>query len=243
MLIFLKRLFDARRSATTPASIWFPVLYSWPSHGKALAYRSDQETVLWTSSHLSDFMRRLRTRFPSLRLNVLADGLGCRALLSALAAFGSENQKLLRVIFARPDVDLYAFTELAQKLPAIASSVTLYVSDRDRSLLASSQLHASPRAGSTVQVIPGVDTVDVSAADTALVNAGFTEGLLGDLRGVLLGISPEKRLGLHKAETVDGTYWILENADINTRGKRADRLAREVRQQSCSGRASFNCDC
>src|SRR5260370_16136151 len=169
------------------------MLYTWPSQGAATGYLRDDEMAVWTGSHLRSLIVRLRNRFPSVQFHVLADGLGCRAVLSAFLTLTPEKQNLLQLILARPDVEVAEFIEKASHLSMIAGRVTLYVSNRDKSLDLSTRLHGSPRAGSSVHIIPGVDTIDVSGEDTGLINAGVTWEMLSDIHYVLRGIPPEQR--------------------------------------------------
>ncbi len=86
--------------------------------------------------------------------------------------------------------------------------ITLYVSNRDVALRASAALHGSPRAGSVVQIIPNVDTIDVSAQDGGLAPEWPNIAILADVRDVLRNIPPASRMGLRAAQTKDGAYWV-----------------------------------
>jgi len=73
------------------------------------------------------------------------------------------------------------------------------------------------RAGYTppVTIVPGIDTVEVTAIDLTFLGHGcFAEArdLLHDMHRLLIhNDPPEMRLGLQKAATADGqTYWIIK---------------------------------
>jgi esterase/lipase superfamily enzyme len=170
----------------------------------------DAETAVWTAPHLRDLIVRLWNRFPSEPLHLLAVGLGCSSVLSALLTISSQKQtsSMRQVIFVRPDIDLALFRESAQQISRIVDRVTLYVSERDKSLDLSRRRHGSPRAGSVVQIIPGVDTIDVSPSDTDLINAGITREILSDIHSVLRAIPPGQRFGLRMISTSEGSYWV-----------------------------------
>jgi hypothetical protein len=189
-----------------------PLVYSWPSQGTTAGYLRDEVTAEWTAPHLSELIVGLRSGFPSEYCYLLAEGLGCRALLSALqrsqSARPSQDPNLLQVIFVRPDVDAEVFGGSVRELSRIAGRITVYVSSRDRSLEIASRLRSGPRAGSSVQIIPQVDTIDVYGGDTALMNAGFTREMLADIHYVLQAIPPEKR-PLRRVTTSEGFYWVL----------------------------------
>ena len=189
-----------------------PVLYSWPSQGEVTGYLQDQATAEWTASHLRDAMAQLLKANPSRQFHLLAEGLGCRIVSSALLMLRSEMPNLtqLQVIFVRADLDAAVFRRDAAILSPLVRRFTLYTSTRDKSLDAAKIVARSSRAGSSVQVITGVDTIDVSSQDKGLVNAGFSEAMLMDIKSVIGDIPPQQRLRLRRATTVDGGYWVLD---------------------------------
>jgi hypothetical protein len=64
----------------------------------------------------------------------------------------------------------------------------VYVSTEDKAPDLSTQLSGSPRAGASIQVIPGVDTIDVSADAKGLFDTRLTSAMLDDIYSVIRGI-------------------------------------------------------
>jgi len=200
-----------------------PLLCSWPSQGETTGYMRDEAEAEYAALHLGDFIGRMSNQVRPNDFHFLADGLGCRVLLTALVTLSLQKTlNLGQIIFVRPDVDAAVFREQAPQLSRIGRRVTLYVSNRDKALEVASTFHGSPRAGSSPQIIPGIDTIDVSTEDTGFINSGYVQPLLTDIHSVLQGMPPDRRMGLRRTATSDGAYW--------TSGGVADRPSPEPLQ-------------
>jgi esterase/lipase superfamily enzyme len=88
-------------------------------------------------------------------------------------------------------MDAAVFRQLAADVARAGNRVTLYASSNDEVLKASMRLHAFPRAGLSgdgLVVVPGVETVDVSAVDSSLLGHRYyrdSGSIVGDLYTVL----------------------------------------------------------
>jgi hypothetical protein len=98
-----------------------------------------------------------------------------------------------------------------------ARQFTLYASARDDALLASQLVHRGPRAGdagSGLVVVPGIDTIDVTAIDSSPWGHsyyGSSDPVLNDLRALFTrAIPPRERTWLTPAQRGDLTYWIFQ---------------------------------
>jgi esterase/lipase superfamily enzyme len=160
-----------------------PILYSWPSQGRILAYDGDLETADWSSPHLQAFLERVARESGAVRIHLVAHSMGNRLLANALVGLGRQPdiQPLFdNVIMAAPDVNAYTFTD--QLWPAIkqaAKRFTLYASSDDRALITSKKAKGANdfnrlgEAGAKLVVIPGLDTVDASGIDTSLLGHSY----------------------------------------------------------------------
>jgi esterase/lipase superfamily enzyme/putative methionine-R-sulfoxide reductase with GAF domain/CheY-like chemotaxis protein len=193
------------------------LIYSWPSQGTVAGYNQDQVAATSSAVHLRSLIQTLYSAYPSNNLYFLAVGLGCQALSNALVSLSSESStsnsasNLKQIIFMRPDMDVEVFRQQVSSMSPTLGRITLYVSNRDIALRASAALHGSPRAGSVVQIIPNVDTIDVSAQDGGLAPEWTNIALLADVRDVLRNIPPASRMGLRAAQTKDGAYWVTSH--------------------------------
>jgi esterase/lipase superfamily enzyme len=161
-----------------------PLMYSWPSQGKLLAYEGDQEAAEWSSPHLQTFLERVARESGALRIHVIAHSMGNRPLAHALAALGHQPdiQPLFdNVIMAAPDVNTSTFTQLWPDIKKAAKRFTLYASSDDRALLASrkskggTNFNRLGEGGPNIVVISGLDTVDASGIDTSLLGHSYLD--------------------------------------------------------------------
>jgi esterase/lipase superfamily enzyme len=102
-------------------------------------------------------------------------------------------------------------------LTGLAARTTLYAGYNDRALEFSERIHGrtyprAGRAGKSIVVAPGIDTIDVSLNDASLTGHSY----YGDNRAVIqdlfmlliLGAAPEQRNLFHA--TKDGLrYWLI----------------------------------
>jgi esterase/lipase superfamily enzyme len=190
-----------------------PVLYSWPSEGRAHRYTADELNVEWTVPHFQELLRLVAAEGGVGTVHVVAHGMGSRALVRALVAPEARLAPLGQVVLAVPDMDRETFRGLVPRLQGRAARFTLYGSAADRSLYAARLVHSQPRAGEpegSAALGAGLDVVDASAADTALASPAETGGrpsILDDLAALLRHGLPPGRRGL--APRADGRSWVL----------------------------------
>jgi esterase/lipase superfamily enzyme len=198
-----------------------PVLYSWPSQAVHSKYLVDETNVEWTAPHLEKFLRELAARSSARSIHLIAHSMGNRALTRALqqiAARTDRNAKPLfsEILLTAPDIDSGVFADLAKVFRRAGERVTLYASSNDEALKASKKVHGYPRAGESglnLVVLPGVDTIDVSAVDTSLLGHSY----YGDNRSVLSDVfnllrkrePPDRRFGLRKRKKAGLPYWVF----------------------------------
>ena len=197
-----------------------PMMYSWPSQGRLLAYNGDSETVDWSSPHLQSFLERVARESGALRIHLVAHSMGNQLLANALMALGrqADIQPLFdNVIMAAPDVNAYTFTD--QIWPGIkkaAKRFTVYASSDDEALKASksskgpNDFDRLGEAGPKIVVISGLDTVDASGIDTSLLGHSYVDSckpVMDDVQMILQkGLAPLQRK-LHDRYKEGLAYW------------------------------------
>lgn len=187
--------------------LWF----SWPSDGAILNYTFDESDLYWSVPAMASAIIDFAARFGPGRLNVAGHSLGARGLALALAevATRAPDLKLGEVVLLAPDMDVAIFADLLDRLRPLASGITIYVSDNDRPLKLSEQVHGYPRlgqAGNDTARLTGVDVIDLSAlplrsptghlyhvyspAVGADLDQLFSQGIRADARSNMTRIGP-----------------------------------------------------
>lgn len=212
----------ARRTAQIAFDLHFegaPIFYSWPSQGKLLPYPADETNAERTQMHLQQFLLDIADKTGAENIYLIGHSMGSRPLTRALAEIAKSGKRIdgqvKELILAAPDIDAVVFKQqIAPFLTQAAQGITLYVSDRDRALIASERLHRYPRAGQTrdLVVLAGIDTVDASLVDTDFLgHAYFVQNrtLLTDIAYIFKDhFRAGQRAGLHRVRRTDAlVYW------------------------------------
>ena len=216
----------ARRTAQIHYDLKFdgaPIFFSWPANDKFIfTYPADETNVAWSAPHLKHFLLEIVKESRAASINLIAHSMGNRALAAALREIELEMRDKARlfnqVILAAPDIDADDFrNNIAPAMQRTARGLTLYASSHDEALLASQFIHRRPRAGDAgdgLTVIPGIDTIDVTAIDDSLWGHsyyGSSHPVLQDLRALLSrAVPPRDRIWLSPAERDGQTYWIFQ---------------------------------
>jgi esterase/lipase superfamily enzyme len=198
------------------------ICFSWPSQGRVWDYVIDETNVEWSVPHLRQFLQDIARQSGARRIHLIAHSMGNRALTAALQdlSFLPEVSRPIfhEVVLTAPDIDADTFkNELAPAVLKTARHVTLYASSNDEALALSKKVHGYPRAGdsgSDLVVVPGMDTVDVSAVDTSLLGHSYycdSNSVLADFYELLHDSKPAdqrqwlqvQRLGMLK-------YWVFQ---------------------------------
>ena len=126
------------------------------------------------------------------------------------------------VILTAPDIDADIFKrDIAPAIARTARRVTLYASSNDEALILSKKLHGYPRAGdsgSSLVVVPGIETIDVSDVDTSLLGHSYygnNDTVLADMFYLLHESRPaSQREWLQPRPWGGSQYWVfLPGAD------------------------------
>jgi esterase/lipase superfamily enzyme len=207
----------ARRTGQIAFDLHFigaPIFYSWPSNGKVADYLKDETNVRWSTPHFQRFLGLLSERSGAERIHIIAHSLGNRLVCDALEKLSYDPESRLRLnhlVLAAPDIDADTFRELAAALQKCSGRVTVYESSDDIALKVSKRIHGNPRAGEPLLIVPGLDTIDVSAIDTNFLGHSYFSDswpLLSDIHSILLKDDPPAaRFGLDELVHSDGNYY------------------------------------
>lgn len=200
-----------------------PILYSWPSRNRLLAYTQDEDTVQWTAFHLRAFLEELAARTDAKKIHLIAHSMGNRALTSALQVMAAKRQDAPKpmfdqVVLAAPDIGAQTMELLAHEVRPIASRMTLYASESDDALLLSKYVHGGTRAGGKdtfLLVAPGIDTVDASAVRTDFLGHAYFDNsvhIISDIRKMISTAAAPEARSLIPGFIRDLRYWIMPAA-------------------------------
>jgi esterase/lipase superfamily enzyme len=184
-------------------------LYSWPSSGTTSGYLSDYDASLDATEAFNQFLSLLKNEAGVSRVHVIAHSIGnwlvANALRErALASKGSPTQLIDQLVLAAPDIWADRFRDrFLATLPKFARRVTLYVSDNDRALKASTSVRGGiPRAGLRAggllsATADGFDVVDATDLPAEFLDHSYyanNESMLADMfclfHGSLAGQRP-----------------------------------------------------
>jgi esterase/lipase superfamily enzyme/Tfp pilus assembly protein PilF len=207
-----------------------PFLFSWPSRGSMWSYTSDRESAEIAVNHLKEFIEQIVAETQPTKVHLIAHSMGNVVLLNAL-----EKIKLSRgtqpsfpfseIILHSPDVDSDRFGQLMKAIDGLGANVTLYASKNDRALGLSGWIWGVVgRAGAVPSVVPGVETIDVTAAGSSLLGLNHdlyatNPAIFNDMRLVLqLGKHPPdaRSPSFEPTATDDGTYWLYRRLETSS---------------------------
>jgi esterase/lipase superfamily enzyme len=194
-----------------------PILYSWPSQESLtpVGYATDAETSEWTAPHLRWFLEDVSAKTGANRIHLIAHSMGNKVLLRALDRMSpASTRKFAQIFMTAPDINAASFLQLADAVRRNGEMATLYASANDAALVASKKLQTFRRVGDTSQgvvVVPGIDTVDVTAVDTDLVGHfyyGDNTSVISDMFLVMTqGLPPSQRPRLRPAGRAPQAFW------------------------------------
>ena len=201
-----------------------PFVYSWPSGGKVASYTYDRGSAEQSEPQLAEFLQLVVEQSGAKSISLIAHSMGNELLMRVLERMRPkvpEGVVISQVILAAPDVDRDKFDNIAREITSFAQGVTLYAASNDKALGYSARFWGGvPRAGDVPStgplIIPGVDTIDVTALSTdslALNHSGYAENttLLNDIKLLIQTGErpPDKRIPILQSVTTaaGGVYW------------------------------------
>jgi esterase/lipase superfamily enzyme len=117
-----------------------PVLFTWPSRGKLLAYGYDHESASYSRDALEAVLRALDRDKNVGEISILAHSMGNWVTLEALRQMAIRDKglapKIRNVMLAAPDVDFDVFQRQIHQIGARPSLFTVFISRDDEALAA-----------------------------------------------------------------------------------------------------------
>ena len=129
-----------------------PVLFTWPSRGKLLAYGYDHESASYSRDELEEVLQNLARDKSVGEISILAHSMGNWVTIEALRQMAIRNHglpaKITSVMLAAPDVDFDVFQRQIAQIGSASARFTIFVSRDDQALAASRRVWGDkPRLG------------------------------------------------------------------------------------------------
>jgi len=174
----------ARMGSRLAYGTGIPVLiFSWPTQHNFLVYTADECNAEWTYPRFEKFLRSIDANFPADNVSLISHSMGARIVSWALQSQGdrtadnSNRGRYQHVFFCCPDIDKDTFATYADRIRQASKDTVVFVSGNDIRLGFSELLHGHARLGEFnshqkgMVSIPGVETVDFTAIDSAIGHA------------------------------------------------------------------------
>ncbi len=118
-----------------------PVLFTWPSRGRLLAYPFDRESNAFSRDGLEKLLKDLVNNPSVTEITILAHSMGNMVALESLRQMAVRDRKLSKkirtVVLASPDVDVDVARVLIGGMGPNPPQFTLFISRDDRALMVS----------------------------------------------------------------------------------------------------------
>lgn len=200
----------ARRTAQLAFDLKFdgaPIFFSWPTevvgftNPDPTAYSEAENNARWATQHFRVFLQDVIRKTGAETVHLIAHSMGNRIVSDALMELfwsltDAEKNRIGEVILTAPDIDADVFVDqIAPRITAMNSRVTLYASDRDRALASSKTVHGYPRIGDfgaiqLMHALPArLEVVDASLVDTDSFGHSYygnSESVISDLCHLVL---------------------------------------------------------
>ena len=152
------------------------IVYSWPSQGTLSGYDYDYEVANRTIPRFQEFLESLRAIPGVKKVNVVAHSMGSRILFWALK--GRTSLRVNEVIMVAGDVAQEDFRQYFNDVRPEATRFTLYSTQTDFALYASSDVHKQARIGFSEGsgipfTLPGIDAIDATTVVQDLLSHGY----------------------------------------------------------------------
>lgn len=159
-----------------------PVLFSWPSQGSGLAYRTDEKMNQASVAPFEAFMRSFLQKSSATNIYLIAHSMGNRIMLAALQDLMVREPQLFRnrhvreIVLTAPDISVADFKTKIAPVINEKLNVTLYASANDRALELSQRLNHNMRAGQAgpgMLLMRGVETIDATGVSTDFLGHSY----------------------------------------------------------------------
>jgi esterase/lipase superfamily enzyme len=200
------------------------ILFSWPADGNFLKYTYDEADLVWSVPYLINIIDGIVKRVGNDKLDIVAHSLGARGVVQALvrmACVSPSTALLNELVLVAPDIDTEIFKNDLPVLLKSAKRITLYVSENDKALALSHDIHGYPRlgeAGENLTILEGIDTIDISASGKRRLSGHiyhiFNPAVIDDLTILLeTGKPVGARPGLQASSWNGIPFWRMRQRD------------------------------
>jgi esterase/lipase superfamily enzyme len=200
------------------------LLFSWPADGNMLKYTWDEADLDWSVPYMAEFLDLAVSTAGHGNIDVVAHSLGARGIVQALVRLSyraSEKLLLNELVLIAPDIDTDIFRQELPQLKKLVRRITIYLSENDKALKLSQEVHGYPRlgqAGEELTIFEEVESIDISAISLRRFSGHiyhlFNPEVIDDLTELLTtGKSAEHRSRLTATEKGGLRYWLLQPAD------------------------------
>jgi esterase/lipase superfamily enzyme len=202
-----------------------PVIFSWPSPGKAQRYLRDTSDAMRSETKYVDTLSLLSKALPAAPTHLVAHSHGNHLMVRGLGAHGDliptgKVAMLQNIILAAADLDtivlrdnLSAFKRRGKKFNG---RVTVYFSEYDLALSLSESLWGGQRSGVQPKALPmDIDVIDASECSSGIMGHAYhvdSWEVTADMGNVLAGHPPAKRLST--IEPADEHYWRIRRMTV-----------------------------
>jgi len=197
------------------------LLFSWPADGNMLKYTWDEADLVWSVPHIARFLDDIVSTIGNGKVDIVAHSLGARGVVQALVRLSYREQEepiLNELILIAPDIDTDVFHQELSQLRSTVGRITVYVSDNDKALKLSQEVHGHPRlgqAGEALTVLEGVEFIDISKIANTRISGHlyhlFNSEVITDLTELLhSGKSADQRPSLNALDQDGLPYWQMK---------------------------------
>ena len=200
------------------------LLFSWPADGNMLKYTWDEADLVWSVPHIATFLERIVSISGAGSVDVVAHSLGARGIVQALIRLSYRNSGrmiLNELVLIAPDIDTDMFRQELTQLKSVVRRVTVYVSENDKALKLSQEVHGYPRlgqGGEHLAIFTDVESIDISGIGLRRFSGHiyhlFNPEVINDLTELLKTGKPAAERSRLKAAQKEGLdYWLLQSEE------------------------------
>jgi esterase/lipase superfamily enzyme len=183
-----------------------PVLFTWPSRGKLVAYNYDRESANYSRDALERMLALMAADKSVSQISILAHSMGNWLTLESLRQMairnGRINAKIKDVMLAAPDVDVDVFRTQVATFGEPRPRFTLFVSRNDKALAVSRRIWGSTaRLGA---IDPKVEPYRDELSRDGITVVDLTDAKTGDRIGHSTFAESPEAVGLIGAQLAGG---------------------------------------
>jgi esterase/lipase superfamily enzyme len=203
------------------------LLFSWPADGNMLKYTWDEADLVWSVPHIAKFLEQVAATTGDENVDVVAHSLGARGIFQALVRLSYRDKSsfiLNELVLIAPDIDTDVFRQELDQLKSVVKRITVYVSENDKALKISHEVHGNPRLGQAdehLTIFEEVESIDISAIGSRRFSGHiyhlFNPEVIADLTELLkTGKSAAERSRLEPAQKEGLGYWVMQAEDTQS---------------------------